>query len=37
MIIVMKESATVAELGHVIKTLEDRGFQPRPNHGAQRT
>ncbi len=37
MIIVMKESATVAELGHVIKLLEERGFNPRPNHGAQRT
>jgi 3-deoxy-7-phosphoheptulonate synthase len=37
MIIVMKESATVAELGRVIKALEDRGFNPRPNHGPQRT
>ncbi len=37
MIIVMKESATVVELGQVIKVLEDRGFSPRPNHGAQRT
>ena len=37
MIIVMKESATVAELGRVIKVLEERGFNPRPNHGAQRT
>lgn len=37
MIIVMKESATVAELGQVIKVLEERGFNPRPNHGAQRT
>ncbi|MCB1183618.1 3-deoxy-7-phosphoheptulonate synthase [bacterium] len=37
MIIVMKETATVAELGRVIATLEERGFHPRPNHGAQRT
>jgi 3-deoxy-7-phosphoheptulonate synthase len=37
MIIVMQESATVAQLGQVIKVLEDRGLQPRPNHGAQRT
>ena len=37
MIIVMKENATVAELGRVIKILEERGFQPRPNHGDQRT
>jgi 3-deoxy-7-phosphoheptulonate synthase len=37
MIIVMKENATVAELGQVIKALEDRGFTPRPNHGGQRT
>ncbi len=37
MIIVMKENATVAELGRVLKVLEDRGFKPRPNHGAQRT
>jgi len=37
MIIVLKENATVAELGRVIKALEDRGFNPRPNHGALRT
>ncbi|MCP4292777.1 MAG: 3-deoxy-7-phosphoheptulonate synthase [bacterium] len=37
MIVVMKENATMAELGQVLKALEDKGFQPRPNHGAQRT
>jgi len=37
MIIVMKDNATVAELGRVIKVLEERGFQPRPSHGARRT
>ncbi len=37
MIIVMKENATVAEVGQVLKVLEERGFNPRPNHGAQGT
>ena len=36
MIIVMNENATVAQLGQVIKLLEDRGLNPRPNHGSQR-
>ncbi len=37
MIIVMKESATLSELGKVISTLEERGFSPRPNHGGKST
>jgi 3-deoxy-7-phosphoheptulonate synthase len=37
MIIVMKENASLAELGQVIKVLEERGFSPRPNHGASGT
>jgi len=37
MIVVMEEGATVAELAQVIRILEERGFKPRPNHGAQRT
>jgi 3-deoxy-7-phosphoheptulonate synthase len=37
MIIVMNESATLSELGQVIKVLEDRGFHPRPSHGQSGT
>lgn len=37
MIIVMKESATLSQLGQVISTLEERGFHPRPNHGGKST
>lgn len=37
MIIVMQETATVAQLGHVIKILEERGLRPRPSHGAKHT
>ncbi len=37
MIIVMNENATVAQLGQVIKVLEERGLNPRPNHGSART
>jgi len=37
MIIVMKDSATMAEVGQVLKVLEERGFNPRPNHGAEGT
>ncbi|MEN8006730.1 MAG: 3-deoxy-7-phosphoheptulonate synthase [Candidatus Krumholzibacteriota bacterium] len=37
MIIVMKQDATLADLSRVIRTLEERGFQPRPSHGASGT
>jgi 3-deoxy-7-phosphoheptulonate synthase len=37
MIILMKQEATLAELSRVIRTLEDRGFRPRPSHGAKGT
>jgi 3-deoxy-7-phosphoheptulonate synthase len=37
MIIVMNEKATLAELGQVIKALEDKGFHPRPSHGEKGT
>jgi len=37
MIIVMNQKATLADLSRVIRTLEERGFQPRPSHGASGT
>ncbi len=37
MIIVMKQKATLEDLSRVIRTLEERGFQPRPSHGASGT
>jgi 3-deoxy-7-phosphoheptulonate synthase len=37
MIIVMNEKSTLAELGKVIKVLEDKGFHPRPSHGQEGT
>jgi 3-deoxy-7-phosphoheptulonate synthase len=33
----MNEKATLAELGQVIKVLEDKGFHPRPSHGEKGT
>jgi 3-deoxy-7-phosphoheptulonate synthase len=37
MIILMKQDATLKDLGRVIRTLEDRGFRPRPSHGVSGT
>lgn len=37
MIIVMKQKATLEDLSRVIRTLEERGFHPRPSHGASGT
>ncbi len=37
MIIVMKSSATVVQIGQVIRAVEELGFQPRPSHGADGT
>ncbi|MBU0755980.1 MAG: 3-deoxy-7-phosphoheptulonate synthase [Planctomycetes bacterium] len=37
MIVVMKEGATVAEIGQVIREIETSGLQARPSHGARQT
>jgi 3-deoxy-7-phosphoheptulonate synthase len=37
MIIVMKQDATLADLSRVLRNLEEKGFQPRPSHGASGT
>jgi 3-deoxy-7-phosphoheptulonate synthase len=37
MIIQMNQNATLADLSRVIRILEERGFKPRPSHGAAGT
>lgn len=37
MIIMMKQDSTLADLGQVIRTVEEMGFHPRPHHGTLRT
>ena len=37
MMVVMKQAATVAEIGSVIREIEGRGYTPRPSHGAHQT
>ena len=37
MIILMKQDATLADLSRVIRTLEERGLNPRPSHGVSGT
>ncbi len=37
MMVVMNEGASVAEIGSVIREIEQRGLTPRPSHGAKQT